>query len=116
MTNCRFFANLNIIRSKTYAENNWSLGFSLSTSEKGGNTRYATLEGSSVTGCSFGGTLTTNKDVVEFSSKATTFGDMETKTFTASDCQNHIASKSYGENKVTFENNSYWDGNLTQTL
>lgn len=116
MTNCRFFANLNIIRSKTYAENNWSLGFSLSTAAAGGNTKYATLEGSSVTGCSFGGTLTTNKDVVEFSSKATTFGDMETKTFTASDCQNHIASKSYGENKVTFENNSYWDGNLTQTL
>ena len=116
MTDCRFFANLNIIRSKTYAENNWSLGFSLSTSEKGGNTKNATLEGSSVTGCSFGGTLTTNKDVVEFSSKATTFGDMEKKVFTASDCTDHIASKSYGENKVTFENNSYWDGNLTQTL
>ena len=111
MTNCRFFANLNIIRSKTYAENNWSLGFSLSTSEKGGNTKYATLEGSTVTGCSFGGTLTTNKDAVDFSSKATTFGDMETKVFTASDFQNHIASMSYGENKVTFENNSYWNGN-----
>ena len=70
MTNCSFFANLNIIRSKTYAENNWSLGFSLSTNAPGGNTKYATLEGSSVTGCKFGGTLTTNKDLVEFSSKA----------------------------------------------
>lgn len=116
MTNCRFFANLNIIRSKTYAENNWSLGFSLSTSAAGGNTKNANLEGSSITGCSFGGTLTTNKEAVDFSSKATTFGDMETKVFTASDCQSHIASKSYGEGKVTFENNSYWDGNLNQTL
>ena len=110
MTGCKFFANLNIIRSTKFAEKNWSLGFSLSTSSADGNTSGASLAGSSVTGCSFGGTLTTNKELVEYNSTATTFGAMETTTFTASDFGDHIASKSYGKGEVTFENNSYWNG------
>ncbi len=110
MKDCKFFANLNLIRSTTYAENNWSLGFSLSTSAGGGNTKNASLAGSKVSGCSFGGTLTTNKVPVAFDSTDTTFGEMEKTTFTASDFGNHIASLSYGKGEVTFENNSYWNG------
>lgn len=110
MTGCKFFANLNMIRSKTYAEDNWSLGFTLSTSAANGNTTGASLAGSSVTGCSFGGTLNTNRDLVEYNTTATTFGTMESTTFTASDFHKHIASLSYGKSEVAFENNSYWNG------
>ncbi len=110
MKSCKFYADLKIIRSTKYAEKNWSLGFTLSTNSADGNTTSASLVGSSITDCSFGGTLSTNEATVAFDSDATTFGTILNRTFTASDCEVYIASESYGKNEVAISGSSYWNG------
>ncbi len=110
MTGCRFYADMNMIRSATYTENNWSLAFTLPTSSKEGNTSNASLAGSSVTGCSFGGSITTNDVPVEYNYTGTAFGNMTRTEITASSFQDHIHSLSYGAGEVTLEGNTYWDG------
>lgn len=110
MKGCKFYADLKMIRSTDFTEKNWSLGFTLSTNSKNGNTTGASLAGSTITDCSFGGTLSTNETTVKNDSDATTFGTILNRTFTASDCEIYIASESYGKNEVTISGSSYWNG------
>lgn len=120
MTNCSIYAKLSHVRTERFSEGNYGLGFCLSTKAPGDGGLYYTfvkIDGSEISGCRFGGTATYNSAVVTYS--ATTPKLDKTDTFTASSYTDWIAAPSIladvnGQNfasKVTYSNNSYWDGN-----
>ena len=110
MTGCRIYADISMIRSATYTENNYSLGFTLPTASEDGNTANAVLAGSSVTDCSFGGSISVNETPVTFSYTGTAFGTITRSDFTASSFAGYIHSLSYGAGEVVIDGNSWWDG------
>lgn len=121
MENCKIFANILHINTTRYTDGNFALGFSLSTragGDGGTTTGILKLDGSSITGCAFGGTLNFNSSLIAYDSKTAPTIDKKEET-TASTFDKYIASSSFfvdAEKKgipsmVTIENNSYWDGN-----
>lgn len=121
MENCKIFANILHINTTRYTDGNFALGFSLSTragGDGGTTSGILKLDGSSITGCSFGGTLNFNSSLIAFDSKTAPTIDKKEET-TASTFDKYIASSSFFvdaekkgfPSKVTIENNSYWDGN-----
>ncbi len=130
MENCRIFADLYQIRATTYTEGNYAMGFVLSTKKGptgtiesataglgGARDAMVNLEGSAVTGCSFGGTITYNTNPVTYSSTSG-FTPQKTETLTASNFAGFIPCGMftvdyYGRGipgMVTISNNSYWNG------
>ena len=111
MSGCRIFANQQLIRTKDYGENSYSLALTLSTKNAQGNTTpsYINLEGTLIENCSFGGSVTYNITPVLYSVK-NGFGDMETMDFTASNFSGYICSPSYGGSQVSSVGNIWWNG------
>ena len=111
MSGCKIFANQQLIRTKDYGENSYSLAFTLSTKNAQGNTTasYINMEGTQIENCSFGGSVTYNTTPVLYSVKSG-FGDMETMDFTASNYTGYICSPSYGGSQVSSVGNTWWNG------
>lgn len=140
MENCRIFADVYHIRSAVsgvgYIDGHSAIGFVLST-KKGpsgasgtgqGGMRDALVnpEGSSITGCSFGGSITTNPTLVEYNKSSSPA--LETVTLSQSSFAKYITCDSFtGENPdkkpglpeyeqrniasmFTISDNQYWNG------
>lgn len=120
MKRCNLFGNVNLVRAINYTEDNYSLGFTLSTklnSQGGTRWPFIDLEGSEITDCGFGGSVTYSAEKFTYS-KTSGFGTMNTENITASNFDQYIASKSFFEDaygkgfpsQVTFNGNKYWAG------
>ena len=121
MENCRVYADLRHIRSTGYSEDNYAIGFGLSTKEnaKLGGIRWPmiNLEGSAVTGCGFGGSVTYNPTAVAYNA-GSGFSTTETTEISQSNLESLIASKSFyvdyfGKGfpaQVTINDNTLWNG------
>ncbi len=118
LENCKIFADVKHIRTTNYTEGNYALGFSLSTrknTEGGTYPGILKLEGSSVTGSSFGGSLEFNTTPVAYNATSTPSADKKEEV-TASTFASWIASPSFFvdasiASRVTIDGNTYWDGN-----
>lgn len=131
MEGCRIFADLLQIRSQISGvpctEAHYSLGFTLSTKKgpEGGTTgkggmRNALInpEGSVVTGCSFGGSITTNPTLVEYNKDLTTAVSTQKTTFDSNTFQDIIACGAFNEDfynrnipaLIDISDNIYWNG------
>lgn len=108
----RFFANICIIRVKNFTEKSHSLGFTLTTASPSGSvsSSYINLAGSSVSGCYFGGVLSTNKDLVTNGAQLSNYGTIIDEQVTEDNFRLWIASGNYGGSDVSITNNVYWDG------
>lgn len=99
MTGCEINANVQMIRSANYTEDNYSLGFTLSTKQNSkGGIRWPMieLEGSSVTGNSFGGSITYSAEIVKYNeADAAAYADTETLVVDESNFEGLIASPSF---------------------
>ena len=100
MTGCEINANVQIVRSTNYSQDNYSLGFTLSTKQNSkGGMRWPLieLEGSSVTGNSFAGSIIYSADIVKYNEvDASKFADAESPiTVDESGLNELIASKSF---------------------
>lgn len=130
MENCRIFADVYHISSAVsgagYIDGHSAIGFVLST-KKGpsgasgtglGGMRDTIVnpEGSSVTGCSFGGSITENTVLVEYNKASSPA--LQTTTLSAGNFAAHIACESFATDyykrgigsMVTISDNTYWDG------
>jgi hypothetical protein len=135
LQDCRIYADLFQIRSHITSggvanpctDRHFAMGFSLST-KKGpsgasgtglGGMRNTLVnpEGSSVTGCSFGGSITTNPTLVEYSAQSG-FSTVEKTDITAANYAKYIACESFTDDfynrgvaaMVTISGNQYWNG------
>ena len=136
MEGCRIFAHLKQIRcyisgstdeeKKARTTGHYAMAFSLSTKKgpEGSATGFGgmrntliNLEGSAVTGCSFGGTITLNTNLVLYSAKSG-FSEVAETPVSANNFQNYITCDTFNADyykrnipsMVTFSNNQYWDG------
>lgn len=118
MQNCDIFAQIHHIRLKDYTEDNYSMGFNLSTKEKlagGVWPNLIMISGSSIKNCRFGGSFITNSQILTTYNGTTPAADGN-YSVTAENVQDWIASKSFWANDsyksdLTLESNIYWDGN-----
>ena len=127
---CKLFAEVNLIRATNYSQDNYSLGFGLSSkaiSQGGTKANILELEGSEITDCAFGGSIVLSTNIVTYSAK-TGWGAPVTTNITASNFDQFIASPSakadfYYHNstyyldykildKVPITGCTYWDGQL----
>lgn len=120
MTGCSIYAKVNHIRTTTYTDLNYGLGFCLSTkvaSSGGLHYNFVKLDGSEISNCRFGGSLTYNSSLVSYNSSTTKLD--KTDVLTASSFSDWIAAPSFYvdadgkhfDTKLTLSNNTYWDGN-----
>lgn len=126
LTNCKIFANLQIVRAINYTADNYAAGFGLSTKCSGssasgssvGGMRWTMIDidGSSVSGCGFGGSITYNSTPVNYNASSG-FTPVETVSLTSSNIENYIASPSFRADydgkgfpsKVTISDNYWWN-------
>ena len=117
LENCRIFAHVQHVRTTNYTEGNYALGFSLSTrknTEGGTYPGILKIEGSSVRGCGFGGSVSYNTSLIAYNAASVPSIDKKDE-MTASIFANYIASPSFFvdadkmgfPSMVTIENNSY---------
>lgn len=136
MEGCRIFAHLKQIRcyisgsteedQRNRTTGHYAMGFSLSTKKgpEGSATGFGgmrntlvNLEGSSVTGCAFGGSVTLNTKLVLYSAKSG-FSEVTTTPLTSNNVQNYLTCDTFNADyykrgitsMVTISNNIYWDG------
>ena len=127
---CKLFAEVNMIRAKDYTQDNYSLGFGLSSKAIGqGGTKanILDLDGTEITDCAFGGTIVLSTNLVLYNAKSGWGAGVPTN-ITASNFDQYIVSPSSKanfyyhnstyyldykiEDKVAISGCTYWDGNL----
>lgn len=136
MIRCKIFSEIDLVRATNYSQDNYSLGFTISSrvnTQGGVKPNILELEGSEVTDCSFGGSISLSANVVIYSAK-TGFGNAVVTNITASNFDQFIASPSANVNhfektafgshssglgykildKIRISGSSYWDGTLSE--
>lgn len=119
LTGCSIWADLVHVRCTDYSDMNYAIGFNLSTKQasKGGLWKqFVKIDGSSVTGCRFGGTVSYNSELIAYNGSSFKL-DMK-DSITPSTFEGLIASDSFKvdaegmgfPSMVSFSGNTYWDG------
>lgn len=117
VTDCEFDANLKQVRcklnGKELADGNLSLIFSASSKAKNGNlggtlTNYGLdFTGSSIKGCSFKGSITTNESLIEWNNQRyDTYPAMTTSVLTDDNFEEYIIAKNTDSSQIKLEGNT----------
>ena len=141
MIRCKLFGKVSLIRATNYSQDNFSLGFGISSksnSQGGVKPNILDLDGSEVTDCSFGGVISLSSNVVSYSATSG-WGNPALTNITASNFEEYIFSpsakvdyfyKAGGINgyntttskyeldyhvldKIPVTGSSYWDGTIS---
>lgn len=110
MENCKIGADIHVIRCTDFTENSYSLAFCATKTSKSGNVdkKYGMdLNGSTISGCYFKGTITTNSTLANANNTAaiTTSSTVLTKD----SYEAYIISRTSGDTPVILEGNSFWE-------